>query len=167
MTRNLTYSILFIVLVLVQALLMNHIVLFNCAVCYIFIYFMVKLPPYMNTYLQLTLGFLLGLSIDMLSDTPGVNSLSCTLLTVARIPMYSASDPHDERGRDVIPGFATMGWLGFCKYLLAVSATYCLIATLTECMTYVNVVDILIRIGASTVFTFIILLGIEFLFKKQ
>lgn len=45
MTRNLTYSILFIVLVLVQALLMNHIVLFNCAVCYIFIYFMVKLPP--------------------------------------------------------------------------------------------------------------------------
>lgn len=71
MTRNLTYSILFIVLVLVQALLMNHIVLFNCAVCYIFIYFMVKLPPYMNTYLQLTLGFLLGLSIDMLSDTPG------------------------------------------------------------------------------------------------
>ncbi len=54
-----SYIILFVILVLVQALLLNHIVLFDNAVCFIFIYFLIKLPLNLSANLVLTLGFLL------------------------------------------------------------------------------------------------------------
>ena len=66
---------MFMALVLIQALMMNHIVMFNSAVCFIFIYFIIRLPINLSANLLLSLGFLTGLSVDMLSDTPGLNAL--------------------------------------------------------------------------------------------
>lgn len=52
------FSILFIVLVLLQAMVFNNICLFNVAVPFVFIYFIVYLPLTLSTNWVLTLAFL-------------------------------------------------------------------------------------------------------------
>lgn len=156
-----SYTFLFLALVLVQALMMNHIVLFNCAVCFIFIYFLIKLPINLSTNLVLTLGFLLGLTVDMFSDTPGLNALVCTILASLKRPVFFAYVQHDDQNRNISPSIGTMGLLSFCKYAFSMSAIFCLLLFFVEFINFENIVGILIKAGASSVFTFIVLVAID------
>lgn len=162
-----TYGILFALLVLAQAILMNHIVLFNCAMCFLFIYFLIKLPLNVSTNVLLTLGFILGLSVDILSDTEGLNSLSCSILAILKRPVFYAYEQHDDHIREIAPGMATMGWLNFCKYLLSMSALFCLVEISIEYITYAGIIDILIKAAASSVFTFLVILAVDSLVYKK
>lgn len=162
-----TFTILFIVLVLVQALILNHIVLFHYAVCFIFIYFLVRLPLSVPTNRILTLGFLLGLSVDMLSDTPGVNALACTLLASLKRPVYFAYEQHDDMTRDIEPGMSTMGWINYCKYLMSMSAIFCIVVTIIESLNYESLASIIAKAGGSTVFTFLVILATDSLLYKK
>ncbi len=161
------FAILFVALVLVQALILNHIVLFNCAVCLLFIYFLIKLPIDLSPNLMLTLGFILGLSVDILSDTPGLNALCCTVLASLKKPVFYAYEQHDDQKRNVAPSIGTMGFLNFSKYIFSLSAIYCLFVFFVEFLTFADVVQILIKAGASTVFTFLVILAIDSLIYKN
>ena len=162
-----SYILLFVILVLIQVLLMNHIVLFNSAVCLIFIYFLIKLPINLAPNLLLTLGFLLGLSVDILSDTPGLNALCCTILASLKKPVFYAYEQHDDQKRNVAPSIGTMGFLNFSKYIFSLSAIYCLLAFFVEYVNFTEVVQILIKAGGSTVFTFLVILAIDSLIYKN
>ena len=65
-----------IVLILAQVLVFNHICLFGYAVAFVFIYTLIKLPISMSKEWQFTIAFLLGLVIDIFSDTLGMNTLA-------------------------------------------------------------------------------------------
>ena len=162
-----SYILLFVILVLVQALLMNHIVLFSSAVCFIFIYFLIKLPINLSANLLLTLGFLIGLSVDILSDTPGLNALCCTVLASLKRPVFFAYEQHDDKNRNVAPSIGTMGFFNFCKYIFSISAIYCLLAFFVEFIEFTDIIGIFIKAGASTLFTFLVLLAIDSLIYKN
>ena len=162
-----SYIFLFVILVLVQALLMNHIVLFGSAVCFVFIYFLIKLPLGLSANLVLTLGFLLGLSVDMLSDTPGLNALCCTVLASLKRPVFFAYEQHDDKKLNVAPSIGTMGFFNFCKYVFSMAAIYCLIAFFVEFVEFTDIVGILIKAASSTLFTFLAMLAIDSLVYKN
>lgn len=61
--------ILLIVLVTAQVLICNHIMLFNVATPFIFIYLIVSLPMDLKTDWLLTWAFAAGLLVDLFSDT--------------------------------------------------------------------------------------------------
>lgn len=158
---------MFVILVVVQSLLMNYIVLFNCAVCFLFIYLLIKLPLDLPGNWLLTLAFLLGLSVDIMSDTLGLNALCCTILAMLKRPVFYAYVQHDDHVRNIEPGIITMGWLNFSKYLLSMSAIYCLLAVTIEFMSMSDPINMLIRVVGSTFFTFLMILAIDSLFYKQ
>lgn len=165
--RVFSFAVMFVVLVLVQALLMNHIVLFNCAVCFIFIYFLIKLPVGISTNWQLTLGFLMGLTVDFLSDTQGLNALCCTILASLKRPMFYAYMQHDDHTRNIEPGVNTMGWLNYAKYILSMSAIYSFIVNIVEYLPFADIPDILIKGAASTLFTFLIIFAVDSMAGKN
>ena len=162
-----SYIFMFVILVLIQVLLMNHIVLFDSAVCFIFIYFLLKLPISVSPNLMLTLGFLIGLAVDILSDTPGLNALCCTVLASLKRPVFFAYEQHDDQKRNVSPSIGTMGFFNFCKYIFSMAAIYCLLAFFVEFINFSDVVGILIKAGASTLFTFLVMLAIDSLMYKN
>ena len=162
-----SYILLFAILVLVQALLMNHIVLFSSAVCFIFIYFLIKLPLSLSANLLLTLGFLLGLTVDILSDTPGLNALCCTILASFKRPVFFAYEQHDDQKRNISPSIGTMGFFNFCKYIFSMAAIYCLLSFFVEFVNFSDILEILIKAGASTLFTFLVMLAIDSLVYKN
>ncbi len=162
-----SYILLFVILVLIQVLLLNHIVLFNCAVCLIFIYLLIKLPIHLSPNILLTLVFILGLSVDILSDTPGLNALCCTILASLKKSVFYAYEQHDDQKRNISPSIGTMGFLNFSKFVFSLSAIYCLLVFFVEFVNFTDVVQILIKAGASTAFTFLVILAVDSLIYKN
>lgn len=91
----------FLLLVPAQAVIFNHLALFNVALPIVFIYIVIMLPVTLGTNWSTTIGFLAGLAVDMFCDTAGVNALSCTVLAFARKPVFHlyVSTDDDLAGR--------------------------------------------------------------------
>ena len=77
-------TIRFIVLVLVQVLILNHINFSGYINPYLYILFIVIYPVKNNRTLFIFLSFLLGLSIDIFSDSGGVHAASSVALAYVR-----------------------------------------------------------------------------------
>ena len=157
----LRYLSLFIVCILFQALVFNQLVLFNVAVPIVFIYFIIRLPINIKLSYLFILSFFLGLIVDLFSDTPGVNALSCTLISSIRKPIFYAYMSKDDITSRIIPGISTMGILEYCKYLLTFIVIYCILVFTIEYFSFADVKKIVILSAASSLFTFVILLGAD------
>lgn len=153
--------ILMLVLTLAQVLVFNNLVLFHTAVCFIFIYIILRLPLSLNTNWLLTLSFLIGFVIDIFSDTPGLCALSSVLLAVIKKPAAFLYISKDDKTKGEVPSIRTMGWGAYSKYLLTTSAFFCLVCFAIDFFNFADVVRILVMAASSTLFTFIILICLD------
>lgn len=157
---TLTLILLFFILVPAQAVFFNNLVLFNVAVPLVFIYLIITLPLTMGPSLALTVGFATGLAVDILSDTLGVNALSCTLLTALRHPVFHLYVSSDIDLADQRPLPRTMGTAAFLKYAGTMTVIYCALLFTIEALQVFNLRLYLLRVATSSVFTFIIIYAI-------
>lgn len=163
----LKYPLLFIILVLVQVLIFNHMVLFGVAFPFIFIYFILVLPLSLHLNWLLTLSFLLGFCIDVFSDTLGLNSLCCVLLAILRLPVFYAYVPKEDKFRTVAPTMLALGWNHYMKYSLTLCTIYCFLISAIEFFNFYAVGNILVTAASSSLFTFFLILGIDALFQTR
>lgn len=155
------FTFLFVILVAVQVLICNHIAIFNVAVPIIFIYFIIRLPISMGKGWLFTLSFLLGLCVDIFSDTPGVNALACTILAALKQPTLYAYIDKDDKTKILTPSVSSMGVGAYCKYLVSMVGIYCLLAFTIEYFNFANVKEIVIIAASSCALTFVSLLAID------
>lgn len=161
------YIIAYLLLVPLQALVFDHMVLFNVAVPFVFIYLIVMLPLTMSTNLSVLLGFLAGFGMDLFADTPGMNSLSCTLLAFARKPLFHLYVTMDDDLAGRSPSTQTMGPAAFLKYVLTVSLVYCTLIFSIEAFQIFIPELMLTRIVASTLYTFLLLYTLDSLLIRR
>lgn len=155
------YTLLFVACVLLQALVFNRISLFHVAVPIVFIYFIIRLPIDLKLSYLFIFSFLLGLCVDIFSDTPGVNALACTLISALKTPIFYAYIPKDDITSRITPGVSTMGLMEYSKYLFTFILIYCLLAFTIEYFNFGDVKGIVILSFSSTLFTFVILLSVD------
>lgn len=158
---SLVNTLLFFALILAQVLIFNHIMLFNVAVPFVFIYFIIRLPMSLNTNWLLTLSFLAGTAVDIFSDTLGLNALACTILAMVKRPVFYAYIPRDDRTKVVNPAVYTLGLTVYSKYLLSMVAIYCLLIFTIEYFSFASLEDVLIMASSSSLLTFLLILGID------
>ena len=79
------YILQFVLLVLVQVLLLNNIAFSGILNPYLYVYFLIILPVDFRPTLGLIIGFLLGLSIDLFSQTLGMHTIATTFAAFCRI----------------------------------------------------------------------------------
>lgn len=167
MGRNILQSILILAcLIIVQVLICNHIMLFNVAMIFVFIYVVINLPMDLNTGWLLTWAFVGGLIVDIFSDTPGVNSLASTILAIIKRPAFYAYIPRDDRTKDIEPSLANLGFAVYAKYLFTMVAAYSVLVFTIEYFNFADIKEIVIMSAASAVSTFLILLGIDSIIVK-
>lgn len=77
-------SIRFVGLVFLQVLVLNHINLLGYINPYLYILFVLLFPFTANRSLLIFLGFVLGLTIDMFSDSGGVHAAATVLIAYIR-----------------------------------------------------------------------------------
>ena len=161
------YSILFIVCILLQVLIFNPIILFNIAFPVVFIYFIIRLPMNIKLSLLFTLAFILGLIVDIFSDTPGVNTLACVIIASLKQPVYYAYVDKDDHTRRLIPSVSSLGISNYIKFLMTFVVIYCLLAFTIEYFSFADVQSLVIMVSASSILSFIILLAFDCLLPAK
>lgn len=155
------YLLLLCVLIPLQAVVFNHLVLFNCAVPLAFVYLIICLPAALSTNKSLTAGFVVGLLVDIFSDTYGINALACTILAFMRKPVMHLYVSREEEASPELSTMSTLGAVTFMKYALTMSLIYCLLMFTIEAFGFFDPERLLIRAGASTIYTFIVISAIS------
>lgn len=146
---------------LAQAVVFNNLVLFNCAMPFVFIYVIISLPVTTSTNLSTLIGFLTGLCADAFADTYGLNALCCTILAFIRKPVFHLYIPRDEDLAEQCPGMKSMGTVNYLKYAGTMVLIYCIMVFVIESFGFFNIWRMAVRILASSVYTLVVIYAID------
>lgn len=94
--------IYFVVLVLAQVLILNNIHFLRVATPFLYLYFILKLPVGISRTNVVFFSFLIGLVIDIFSNTPGMHAFACTLAGFIRHPLIQLLMGKRPAGKEFI-----------------------------------------------------------------
>lgn len=160
MTSNwLKQLILFVMLILIQVLVLNHISFMGYATPFLYIYFILKMPLGTNRNLLILLSFLLGISVDIFCNTLGLNAAASVLLAFVCFPIQRLFFDREDF-ENFVPSLHNLGF-AFMKYaFLGVFIHHAVLISLIS-FSYFNPAIIVLRILSSTLFTTILIYAIE------
>jgi rod shape-determining protein MreD len=155
----------FAVLLLVQALVLNHIILFGCATPLLYVYFVISFRRGYPKWGMLLWAFLMGLALDMFSNTPGVAASTLTLLALVQ-PYYLELFLQRDADEDFRPAIFSMGLSRYSVFAFSLTFLYCLLYFTVETFTFFNWLQWLLSVVSSTLLTFVLLLVVDNFRKK-
>lgn len=145
--------------VLLQVVVFNQLHLFG-GIALIYLLPLIKMPVQMNRSLQILLGFICGLVIDIFSNTLGMNALVCTLVMWLRMPILHMFIVADEL-KTGFPSASKIGLLVFLRYAFSIVLTYALALYLIESFSLFNIVPLLIHIIITVILTMAFVFALE------
>ena len=151
---------IFVVLVLVQGLVFNHIHLFNCATPLLYIIMVLHFRRNHPRWAVLLWCFMMGLCIDVFANTPGVATASMTLVGLLQPYLFELFVPRDS-AVDLEPSVRTIGMGSYFLYVLIIVLVYNLLFFTLETFNFFNWMQWLMCIGGSTVITMVMVMAIE------
>lgn len=150
-----------ILLVLLQSLIFNHIHILGYATPLPYIYFMVKLPDNTSRTMYLILGFALGMTIDIFSNTPGMTAAALCVIGLITPWILMAFSPK-EKGEEILyPSVRTMGAKSFYLYAFSITFAHCTLFFSIEFFSFFHWQMLLLKIAASTLLTFLLIVAFE------
>lgn len=160
------YTVMFLVAVLVQVLFLNQVQFSGYINPYFYIVFVLLLPLSTPRYLLLLLGFLIGLTIDIFSDSLGIHTAATVLIAYIR-PFVIRVISTREEDRNDFPGLLQnkFGW--FFSYVTILVLAHHFVLFYLEYFTFSHFFYTLLKVIFSSVFTiFIIVLSQFLIFRK-
>lgn len=155
------FALMFVVLVLAQAVIFNHIALYSVGLAFVFIYFIIKLPINLTPAKVIFLSFLIGFIIDIFQDTPGVNALVCTCLGGCRRTIIRLYIPREDDIIHTTPSIRSLGAAVFAKYVVTMTLLFCTLVFTIEAFTFFNPAMLAMRVVASTLLTSLLLIATD------
>ena len=152
--------LLFILLILLQIMLFDKIHIFGYATPLLYIYFIIKLPGNLNRNRVLLMSAVLGLCIDMLNATLGMNMLACVSIGFFRIFFLNWMAPRDLF-EDYIPSFQSFGMWPFLRYALVITVFHHIILFTSEALSFFDPFALIFRIVGSVILTIILIFACE------
>lgn len=166
MERVLNRIVWFIGLALVQVLFLNNICLFGLSTPFVYIYFLLTLDKDVDHNALMTMAFFLGLTIDIFSNTPGVNAGASVLIAFMRPVVLELFSPRGEY-ENFEPGIYTLGFWAFVRYVVVLVLIHHTALFLLETFSFANIEYLLLRILCSALLTVMLVIAIEFIRHKR
>ena len=155
----------FICLVLLQVLILNNVHIAGYATPFLYIYLILKFESDVSRNTLMLWAFFLGLTVDVFSDTPGMNAAATVLLAFLRPIFLRLFVPRDTLDT-LIPAARTMGIFPFLKYLVVcVFVHHGMLLTL-EFFSFAHIGTLLLRVVTSTLLTVTCIMAVEGIRKK-
>ena len=151
---------LFAILLLAQVLVLNHIHLFDCATPLLYVYVVLQFRRNYPRWGILLVSFLLGLLVDIFSNTPGVAAASMTFLGFLQ-PYVFAMFLNRDSDEDLQPSMKSLGFAKFFYYAAVLVVVYCAIFFTIETFSFFNGLLWLECVGGSAMLTILLILAIE------
>ncbi len=152
--------VMFLALFLAQVLILNHVHLFGVGTPLLYVYFAVTFRRHFPKWLILVSCFLLGLSIDIFSSTPGLASTVLTLVGLAQPYLLELLVPRDS-AVDLESSVKTLGFSKFATLSGLLTLLYCLVFFALEAFNFFDILLWLARSLVSAALTMVLLLAIE------
>ena len=157
----------FVVVVLFQVLVMDHVLINGYMIPYIYLLFILLMPFETPRWLQLLAGFGLGLTIDLFSNTLGMHTAATVLAAFARSYMLDLLAPRDGYEPDSFPRIHYYGFYWFLKYTLVIVFIHHLALFYLEVFQLKEFLSTFLRVILSTILsTSTIVLSQYFVFRK-
>ena len=157
--------LLYTVLILAQVLVLNHIHLFGYATPLLYIYFVISFRRNYPKWAILLWSFMLGLTVDGFSNTPGVAASAMTfagLIQPYLLELFMQRDSED----DFQPSIQTMGLASYTYFSMWLPLIYCGIFFTVETFTFFNWLQWILNIVASTIISLLLIVVIDNLRRK-
>jgi len=169
MSRLLINIIRFILFILVQVFVLNKIPpLHQFIIPYLYFLFILWLPFTINRFLLLLAGFLLGLTLDYFTQTPGLHAACCTLIAYLRPFLLNLLLPQDAREQSYAePSIRSMGWAPYSLYIVLLTAIHHIYLVLIEWLQFGDVWYFLGKITGTTAISLLLIFVTEMLFFRK
>ena len=147
-------------LVLLQALVFNHIHWFGYATPYVVVYILCLQPLDTSRCGWLLWGFFAGLASDFFSGVPGVGAVSMTLAAMCAPRILALFAPKDCL-EDMVPGYLTLGGWKYVQYVSWLVLLQQAVAVVLEFFSFFNGLELLYTYLCSSALTVVLLLVLE------
>lgn len=149
----------FLGLVLFQVLLFNNIQVAGVINPFLYVYFIIALPIHINRISLVGIGFVMGIVIDMFSNTWGIHAMATTFVAYLRPYILRLISTQEEQDR-IMPRFRTMGG-NYLKYIVLIVFIHHLSLFLLEAFSFKYFWLVLLKSLVSTLITIILVLTLE------
>ncbi len=157
----------FIILVTFQVLVMDNVMINGYMIPYIYLLFILLMPFDTPRWMQLLAGFILGMGIDLLENTPGMHTAATVLIAFIRPYLLNLLAPRDGYESDTFPRIHFYGFVWFLKYTLIIVVIHHLMLFYLEVFQLKEFFSTLFRVVLSSILsTSTILLSQYFVFRK-
>lgn len=167
MTKQvLKYLFMFVFLVLVQVFLLNYVQFSGYMNPYIYILFVLLLPVSTPGYLVLILAFILGLVIDMFSNSPGIHAGATVFMALFRSLLIKGLSEREDVKNDY-PGLRQYGFFWFLVYTSIMVLLHHIFLFFFEIFSFNDFFYTLIRILFSSVLSVFIIVASQYLVFRE
>ena len=163
MISNIPSHILrFFFLLLLQVLLLNNVQLAGYLNPQLYILFLLLLPLEINRSLALFLGFLMGFSVDIFTNTLGMHTAACVFLTFCRPFVITIISPRDGYEFGNKPTIQDQGFIWFISYSGVLVFLHHWFLFTIELFRISEFFSTLTRVLASSAFTLLLIIISQF-----
>ncbi len=165
--RILRPGLIFIILILLQVLLFNNIQFSGYVNPYIYIMFILVLPVEMQTWLLLILSFVTGLTVDIVSGTPGMHTAATVLAGFVRPYVLRITAPRDGYEPGIDPSMMVYGFRWFLMYASIIVFIHHLALFYLEVFRLADFFRTMLRVLLSSVFSISFIALLEYIRKGK
>jgi rod shape-determining protein MreD len=162
-TRNI---IRFIFLIFFQVLILNNINLGGYINPYLYVLFILMLPFETPKWLLLISSFMLGLTVDMFSDTSGLHAASCVFMAFSRPYILGVVSSRQEYEPGIQPTIRDLGFNWFFSYVLILVSIHHILLFYLEVFSFGEFFHTLLRTFLSILFTMLLLVLSQYIMYR-
>ncbi len=167
-SRTVFFNVIrFFFLIFFQVLILNHINLSGYINPYFYIYFILLLPFDTPKWLLLVAAFILGWSIDIFTNSIGLNAAACVLMAFARPFVISAISSGPESLFGETPSLRNQGVKWFLYYSIILILIHHFAFFYLEIFRFSEFLATFVRVMLSSAFTLLLVLISEYLLYPQ
>ena len=145
---------------LAQVIVLGRIHLFHYATPLFYVYFVAMFPRNHEKWAILVWSFVLGLCVDIFSNTPGLAAASLTVIAAIQ-PYYLELYVPRDSADNLKPSMKTLGPVKFAYYIVPIVLVYCLLFYSLEMLTFFNAFYWLMCVVGSTLLTIVLIFTFE------
>lgn len=155
------------VVVLLQVFIINNIEISSMINPYFYVIFILLLPFETPGWVLLSTSFVLGLTVDLFMNTPGLHAASCVFMAFLRPQVLSMTAPRDGYDPGSFPRLYYYGFNWFLKYSLILVFTHHLVLFYIEVFRFSGFLHTFSKVVLSTILSVIlIMISQYFIFRK-
>ncbi len=168
MTRiNIQYVILFFVYLLYQVMILQNVVLFHTAFCFLYVLYLLILPVEANPMVLMGVGFLLGFSVDLFYESIGLHAFASVTVMYLRNYWLNSLTPQGGYDSSSVPTISMNGVQWFLVYAMPLVFIHHAVLFFMEVGGFNMFWFTLSKVITSTLFTTVVILLAQFLFPGR